>query len=46
MSPRPRIGTLDERLAWFAECGVRECWLVHHLSGEIDVRQFRQVETN
>jgi Uma2 family endonuclease len=40
MSPRPRIGTLDERLAWFAEYGVRECWLVHHLSGEIDVRQF------
>ena len=40
LSPRPRIGKLDERLGWFAEYGVRECWLVHHLSGEIDVRQF------
>jgi Uma2 family endonuclease len=40
MSPRPRIGTLDERMGWFAEYGVRECWLVRHLSGEIEVRQF------
>jgi Uma2 family endonuclease len=40
LSPRPRIGRLDERLAWFGEYGVRECWLVYHLSGEIDVRQF------
>jgi Uma2 family endonuclease len=40
MSPRPRIGTLDERLRWFAEYGVRECWLVHHLSQQIDIRQF------
>ena len=40
MSPRPRIGTLDERLGWFAQYGVRECWLVHHLSGQIEVRQF------
>jgi Uma2 family endonuclease len=28
MSPRPRIGSLDERLEWFARYGVRECWLV------------------
>lgn len=40
LSPRPRIGTLEERLAWFAQYGVRECWLVHHLLGEVDVRQF------
>ena len=40
MSPRPRIGTLDERLGWFAEYGVRECWLVHYLSAQIDIRQF------
>lgn len=40
MSPRPRIGTLQERLDWFAEYGVRECWLVHHLSGQVEVRQF------
>jgi Uma2 family endonuclease len=40
MSPRPRIGSLDERLGWFAEYGVRECWLVHHLSWQVDIRQF------
>jgi Uma2 family endonuclease len=40
MSPRPRIGTLEERLGWFAQYGVRECWLVYHLSDKIDVRQF------
>ncbi len=40
VSPRPRIGTLEERLGWFAEYGVRECWLVHHLTEQVDVRQF------
>ena len=40
LSPRPRIGTLEERLQWFAEYGVRECWLVQHLSGQVDIRQF------
>jgi Uma2 family endonuclease len=25
LSPSPRIGQLDRRLGWFAECGVREC---------------------
>ncbi len=40
MSPRPRIGTLEERLRWFAEYGVRECWLVHHLSEQLEVVQF------
>jgi len=27
LSPRPRIGGLDERVAWFAHYGVREIWL-------------------
>ena len=27
LSPRPRIGALDERVRWFAECGVGEIWL-------------------
>ena len=40
MSPRPRIGTLDERLQWFAEYGVRECWLVHHLSSQVEISHF------
>lgn len=29
LSPNPRIGRTMEHLAWFAEYGVRECWLVH-----------------
>ena len=40
MSPRPRIGRLDERLTWFAEYGVRECWLVHQAVREVDVVHF------
>jgi Uma2 family endonuclease len=28
LSPHPRIGGLEERVAWFARYGVRECWLV------------------
>lgn len=27
LSPRPRIGGLDERVNWFARYGVREIWL-------------------
>ncbi|MBK9241221.1 MAG: Uma2 family endonuclease [Acidobacteria bacterium] len=27
LSPRPRIGELDERVGWFARYGVREIWL-------------------
>lgn len=29
LSPNPRIGSTEERIGWFAEFGVRECWLVH-----------------
>ena len=29
LSPKPRIGRVDERVGWFAEYGVRECWLIH-----------------
>jgi len=29
LSPNPRIGKTEERIEWFAEYGVRECWLVH-----------------
>jgi Uma2 family endonuclease len=28
LSPRPRVGSIDERLGWFARYGVRECWLL------------------
>ena len=37
LSPFPRMGRLDERLAWFAQYGVRECWVVHQLEREIEV---------
>jgi Uma2 family endonuclease len=40
MSPRPRIGTLEERLTWFATYGVRECWLVHLSGSRIEVVRF------
>jgi Uma2 family endonuclease len=40
LSPRPRIGTLEERLEWFARYGVRECWLVHQVLREVEVVQF------
>ena len=41
MSPRPRIGSLEERLEWFATYGVRECWLVHLPGSRIDVISFQ-----
>lgn len=40
LSPRPRIGTTEERVGWFAEYGVRECWLVHQIERWIEVLQF------
>ena len=40
LSPRPRIGKLDERLSWFAEYGVRECWLLHQLERRLEVVSF------
>lgn len=40
MSPRPRIGTVEERLEWFAKYGVRECWLVHLPGSRIEVVRF------
>ena len=37
LSPNPRIGQTEERVRWFAEYGVRECWLVHQDRCEIEV---------
>lgn len=39
MSPHPRIGQLQDRLQYFAEYGVRECWLLHQLQQEFEVLQ-------
>jgi Uma2 family endonuclease len=32
LSPHPRIGRLQERVEWFAHYGVREIWLLSHLT--------------
>ncbi|MEO5894165.1 MAG: Uma2 family endonuclease [Vicinamibacterales bacterium] len=40
LSPNVRIGSLDERLSWFARYGVRECWLVRRVARAIDVVTF------
>lgn len=39
LSPRPRIGALDERVGWFAEYGVREIWLYDQISERLDLLQ-------
>ena len=40
LSPNPRIGRTDERVGWFAEYGVRECWLVHQNLKQVAVIEF------
>lgn len=40
LSPLPRIGSLEERITWFARYGVRECWLVHHRERRLEVFAF------
>jgi Uma2 family endonuclease len=40
LSPKPRIGTLEERLGWFAQYGIRECWLIRQDERELDVLEF------
>ena len=40
LSPQPRIGRREERIAWFAEYGVRECWIVHQLVRHVEVISF------
>ncbi|MEQ1575005.1 MAG: Uma2 family endonuclease [Vicinamibacterales bacterium] len=40
LSPNPRIGREDERISWFAEYGVRECWLVHQDRRDVTVLTF------
>jgi len=40
LSPSPRIGTTEERVRWFAENGVRECWLLHQTDVSLAVIRF------
>jgi len=46
MSPHPRIGKLEERIRNFAQYGVKECWLIHQLSREIEVLRFDEYGEN
>jgi len=40
LSPNPRIGKTEERIGWFAEYGVRECWLLHQDRRDLTVIGF------
>jgi Uma2 family endonuclease len=40
LSPRPRIGSTEERVRWFAEYGAKECWLVDQEDVSIAVIRF------
>lgn len=40
LSPHPRIGKLTERIEWFAQYDVRECWLVHQGAKSVEVLTF------
>ena len=42
LSPHPRIGKLDERIRYFAQYKVKECWLVHQLAREIEVIKLQE----
>lgn len=37
LSPHPRIGTLQERVDWFAEYGVREIWLLNQQTETVEL---------
>ena len=40
LSPHPRVGKLGERIRWFQEYGVKECWLIHQLEYRVEVLNF------
>jgi Uma2 family endonuclease len=40
LSPAPRVGRAQDRVRWFAEYGVRECWLVHQDQRRVAVLDF------
>jgi len=40
LSPEPRIGKLGERVGWFQEYGVRECWLIHQHDRRAEILNF------
>jgi Uma2 family endonuclease len=40
LSPKPRIGNTAERVRWFRDNSVRECWLVHQDQRSVTVITF------
>ena len=40
LSPRPRVGLVEEKVSWYARYGVRECWLVDLNRRQIGVLTF------
>jgi len=40
LSPHPRVGRIEEKIAWFARYGVRECWLADLARRQIVVLAF------
>jgi Uma2 family endonuclease len=40
LSPHPRVGRNEEHLLWFANHGVRECWLVYQELKRVGVISF------
>jgi Uma2 family endonuclease len=40
LSPNPRVGRLQEKLAWYARYGVAECWVVHERERRVEVLTF------
>ena len=46
LSPHPRIGRLEERVRWFAQYGVRECWLLHQLARRFEILSFSDGKTS
>jgi Uma2 family endonuclease len=37
LSPYPRVGNTEERLGWFAQYGVRECWVLRLDERRLDI---------
>lgn len=37
LSPHPRLGSLEERVRWYAQYGVREVWMYHEFARRLDI---------
>jgi Uma2 family endonuclease len=46
LSPHPRLGRAEERVEWFSEFGVHECWLVHQDRLSLEIIDFSDRRTS